>query len=367
MYECKSNLFKEKKIAVLYIITSLKRCGPVNVLYGIVKNLDFTKYKPIIVTLKKEGHNSKIDDFKKLNITIKSINSGVSKLSKLKHLFIKYNIKIVHSHGILPDLLNSLIDSNKYKRVSTIHNVSYEDYPLTFGKLNGILLSHFHTYLQKRLCCVSCSKTVHDKVYSHYNVQSMIIHNGVPFEHNLITRENDNQSKKHFLYLGNITEGKNVEFLIESFIQVNNSNLVLDIVGDGDLYDVLYKKYGYKYNVNFYGRVTNPQFFLQRDTFLVSASLSEGMPMSVIEALSFGLPVLLSDIPSHQEILNYGYYGLTFRNNDKNDFVDSINKFLKLEISQNNIIAEARKIFSDQSMSLKYQKLYDDLLQEEGV
>ena len=43
--------------------------------------------------------------------------------------------------------------------------------------------------------------------------------------------------------------------------------------------------------------------YLQAVDYFISASSDEGLPNSVLEALATGLPVLLSDIPSHREIL----------------------------------------------------------------
>lgn len=55
-------------------------------------------------------------------------------------------------------------------------------------------------------------------------------------------------------------------------------------------------------SVVFHGFVDNVVPWLQASDLFVSASASEGMPLAVLEALSCGLPALLSDIPPHREI-----------------------------------------------------------------
>lgn len=50
------------------------------------------------------------------------------------------------------------------------------------------------------------------------------------------------------------------------------------------------------------------RWFADADVF-VSISVYEGMPVATAEALSFGLPVVLSDIPAHRHLLET--YGVT--------------------------------------------------------
>ena len=51
---------------------------------------------------------------------------------------------MIHSHGIRPDSL-SLQCLEKYRRVSTIHNNPYEDYPLKYGRFLGTYIAWKHT------------------------------------------------------------------------------------------------------------------------------------------------------------------------------------------------------------------------------
>jgi glycosyltransferase involved in cell wall biosynthesis len=55
-------------------------------------------------------------------------------------------------------------------------------------------------------------------------------------------------------------------------------------------------------NISLKGKVIDVDEYLEAADCFVSASLSEGLPNSVIEALAWGLPIILSDIPEHREI-----------------------------------------------------------------
>lgn len=80
--------------------------------------------------------------------------------------------------------------------------------------------------------------------------------------------------------------------------------------------------------------------------------------MATLEALSFGKPLLLSNIRSHKEIIHQGSFGELFKNNDTDSFVNSFENVIKLVDKGKNIYREAKIIFSDEVMSKKYQELY---------
>lgn len=65
-------------------------------------------------------------------------------------------------------------------------------------------------------------------------------------------------------------------------------------------------------NVHVLGEVGGVMELLAAADVLVSAARWEGMPLSILEAMSVGLPVLASDIPGHRDIVRRGLTGDTF-------------------------------------------------------
>ena len=104
---------------------------------------------------------------------------------------------------------------------------------------------------------------------------------------------------------GRISSRKCVDVLLRVFRKIINdqskSNVFFLVLGDGVLYEQFSKKYGNE-NIKFLGWVSNVEEYLAIADFFVSASKSEGLPNSVLEAMGYGLPVLLSDIGPHMEI-----------------------------------------------------------------
>lgn len=123
---------------IIYCISTLKKTGPSIVLYNIVKNLDFTKYRPIIITLSPEINNSLIENFKNLKVEIIQLN--LSRIKgflfggfKLKKIIKKINPSIIHCNGFRDILLVGLFVNKKYKKIVTIHCDFAIDYVLKYG------------------------------------------------------------------------------------------------------------------------------------------------------------------------------------------------------------------------------------------
>lgn len=128
-----------------------------------------------------------------------------------------------------------------------------------------------------------------------------------------------------FIHVGRLTEAKGQWFLIRSFKKVVEKypNVKLIILGEGELKEKLknlVKKLKLEKNVFLLGNQKNPFKFVKNSDVFVFPSLLEGLPNTVIEALSLNNPVISSDCKTGpREILvpslgidkkvKYPYYG----------------------------------------------------------
>ena len=117
-------------------------------------------------------------------------------------------------------------------------------------------------------------------------------------------------------------------------------------------------------NIIFKGSVKNVYDYLDQSDYYVSASLSEGLPNSVLEAISMELPVLLSDIPAHKEIVGDDYPYLF----NATDIQELKNKMIELIDHKKNTLLESfptriKQHFEASKMAAKYESLYLDACQ----
>ena len=103
-----------------------------------------------------------------------------------------------------------------------------------------------------------------------------------------------------FINIGRLTEAKGQWFLIRSFKEVVEKypNAKLIILGEGELKEKLQdliNKLNLQNNVHLLGMQKNPFKFLKHSNYFVFPSLWEGLPNTVIEALSLNIPIISAD------------------------------------------------------------------------
>ncbi|RLD62354.1 MAG: hypothetical protein DRI95_13160 [Bacteroidetes bacterium] len=365
-----------KKINILYLVSTLKRSGPINIVYGIIKKLNLKKFNVHILTLSKEENGSMIELFEKLNIKILTLNlsriQGVLKnRGKVQLIVNHYKIDIVHSHGFRADKINSILQY--VKSISTIHNFPGEDYLMKFGKVKGRIMEINHTNAIKKISMpISCSKSISEKFNSKYGIKTDYIQNGIDIGFFNNSNKSKNELKKElglqldkivFIVSGSLIARKDPYTIMKAFDQFEDSDCFLIFIGSGDLYNELVEINKNK-NIKFYGKVSNIIDYLIASDFYISTSISEGLPNSVLEAMSLGLPPILSNIPSHKEIVgeNYDYLIKIY---DFDDLAYRIKKITNDDYDKLSIesIKTVKENFTSTLMSKKYKEKYIALCQ----
>lgn len=353
---------------IMVIVSKFKRSGPLLVIENIYKNVEGMKVDLVALN----PYND--DKYKEHLATIGfslielNINKRETLFPKTKNIFGKIDITkydIVHTHGIRPDYIVSRFKLKNH--CTTIHNYPFEDYPMTYGKVKGLLMSHFHVSVMKKIShVIFCSDSI-PKRLKYKNKNMHVIFNGVDIMRFENTYQKREENVKSFVSVGHLSYRKNPLEIIKVFNKISNDypnkNMKLYLLGTGDLYQEC-AKYANK-NIILTGKVNNVEEYLNLSDCYVSASLSEGTPNSVLEALSVGLPCIISDIPSHQSIANLINSVKIYQNEDElyNLMKDII--FGNEKVFQKN--ANFDLYFSSDSMSNKYLGLYKDIVQEKKL
>ena len=167
------------------------------------------------------------------------------------------------------------------------------------------------------------------------------------------------------IYTGPLIDRKDQETAIKGVLNSKyKDKIFLVLCGDGQNYDKLTNKYKNEKNILFTGKIKNISEFLRASDIYISTSKSEGMPNSVLEAMATGLPVVLSSIPQHIELLDVNKkIGEIYKIGDIVDLtrkIDSIIETNYKEIGKNNKKV-ANKYLSAEAMSENYQRLYEKI------
>jgi glycosyltransferase involved in cell wall biosynthesis len=366
----------KQRCKILYIVSTLKRSGPTNQLFNLIKYLDRGNFEPQVITLSPEPTDSRWDDFVGLGVELDTLA-----LSRIKGLFLakrqlKKKIKrikpdIIHTQGIRADSLMATVKPG-CPWFLTVRNYPRHDYSMKFGTIQGRIMAHKHiSVMRKCFHVIACSKNI-SQLLNRHKIMAQSIQNGVELQKDSSQKAAKvaNLPKPVFISVGSLIERKNMRFVIESFNQyAKNKSGSLVILGDGPQMQELSRLATER--VCLLGNVTNIADYLFFSDYYISASYSEGLPNTALEALTSGLPLLLSDIPAHLEIKNESKHACVLFSLDEGPMVlaDKMNRLDSLfaDKAREDALRASREVFSAEIMSKKYQKLYKKLSEYQKI
>jgi len=138
----------------------------------------------------------------------------------------------------------------------------------------------------------------------------------------------------HFLFVGRLSIEKGIMLLIEVF---RNIPSILYIAGDGPLLEEIRKNITQIPNIILLGNLSQEDVELEmrRCTALIFPSIwFEGMPMTIIEALAVGTPVIASNLGAMSSMISNEKNGLHFTANDPKDLKKQICYWNAVSVTQ---------------------------------
>ena len=368
-----------KKIRVCFIISSLVNQGPTNVMYNIIRYMDFSKFEVTIITMIPERENSRMEEFKKFPIKIvqmspKRIQNPLNMYLTLRKTVKKLERDILHTHCPRSMFLVPLLPK-KYKKMETVHIYPGEQQKVLYGKIKGQIVIWLSNFFTKKMDePIACSESVANYYLRDQHYKMKAIPNGCSLP---IWIENSEQKAKlrkqfglknevkYFIFIGRFSHEKHPELIIKAFEQLNNPKLGVILLGNGDLYNEL-KKHETG-NIILPGFKSNVYDYLIASDYYISASDVEGLPNTLLESMTVGLPSVLSDIDPHKEVLckSSDPMGYTFNNNRIDSLLEAIDKVLRLnkDITANTIHEVFEKYYTAKHMSEQYQNEYIKILE----
>jgi glycosyltransferase involved in cell wall biosynthesis len=146
----------------------------------------------------------------------------------------------------------------------------------------------------------------------------------------------DLERRNQVICVGNFTQGairKGFDILIKAWSIVikecSDARLILIGRGYSGEWVEMARLLGCQDSIDFVGWQDDVESCYSRAAFLVLPSRIEGMSNVLIEAQSFGLPAVVSDIPGNLSIVVDGETGIVAENGNDNDFADGIIRLLK--------------------------------------
>jgi glycosyltransferase involved in cell wall biosynthesis len=374
-------ILSNKKIKILYVCSTLRQSGPTSQLLSLIKNLDKEKFEALVLTLSPEPENSRKQDYIKSSIVVDSLNLSrvqflINGKDKFKKYINKYKPNIIHTSGVRADQVVSKIQSD-FLHCMTIRNYAFDDYIAKYGSLIGRIVANFSISAMKKceyvICCSKTLKSMYEKIIP--NKKLYFVQNGVDIEKfSPLKDQNEKKELKSllgvpkdklvFLVVGGLIKRKDPLCIIKAFKQANvGDKAVLILLGDGELREECERLSNNSVIVK--GKVNNVNDYLKVSDVYVSASKSEGLPNSVLEAGSSGLRLILSNIPQHIECVEQctdlvPVFDVT--DVDKlTEIIKEVTNEIDYFLDQETICEVIRSNFSDKIMAKGYEEIYTDM------
>lgn len=137
------------------------------------------------------------------------------------------------------------------------------------------------------------------------------------------------------LFVGRLEKHKRIDLILNAMRKIESTALSgkvsLTLVGAGE-FRLELERLAKGLNVRFVGFQKDTSIFYQKADVFINASMGpEGLPLASIEAMSYGLPCILSNIAVHKEIASNGENAVLFVDGDYEDL------FLKIELLINSL------------------------------
>jgi glycosyltransferase involved in cell wall biosynthesis len=173
----------------------------------------------------------------------------------------------------------------------------------------------------------------------------------------------------HFLFVGRLSEEKGIRTLLEAGIQ---SGLKLRIAGDGPFKELVENACKEAENITYLGTLGKGQIgqeMSQTQALIFPSICFEGMPMTILEALSCGTPVLASRIGAPESLISENNTGLFFEPGNSEELVAVMHQYntyssTQKEEFQKNALDSFHAKYADKNQPAYFATIYASVLND---
>lgn len=289
---------------------------------------------------------------------------------QLMKIFRERKFDLIHSHAAIPAFAAALGSRKVYSRllpqVLTMHSWSPDK--SDWMKLQDVMILNNMDVVQ----AVSADLVDFLAVEGVKRERIRMIYNGYDFERidRLITKQETSllpRNKKFRIGLvSDLSERKGIKYLIDAV-----ANLPLEILeqievviaGDGSEKEALIgkvDKLGLNRIFSFVGYVSNPFQYIKSFDLFILPSLSEGLPVSLVEAMYLKVPVLATNVQGSKEIIQSGVNGTLVPPKDSQALAAEIVNFCQNPLKyQGKLAAAYTWVTANFNRQAAFDKIFD--------
>ena len=330
---------------------------------------ELTKHGHNVVVISMYDYHSAITDrLEKAGVDVRYLGkkSGLdlSMIPKIKKVLMEVHADVVHTHRYCAQYaVPAAIMAGVKHRIHTVHNVAEKENGKLARKLNKFFFKHCG------VIPVALSERIKDSIIKEYGIgkeRIPVIYNGIDLTKCQPKTDYSVDGNFKILHIGRFSEQKNHIGLLQAFklFHENHSDSELWLIGDGEKKAEI-EKYVAENNltssVKFLGLQSNVYGYLHDADIFTLPSNYEGIPMTLIEAMGTGLPIVATAVGGIPDMLS----------NNKNallvdiSFEEIANAFEQYYLDENSRknhgqhVKERSYMFSSVTMAKEYLKIYN--------
>jgi glycosyltransferase involved in cell wall biosynthesis len=305
-------------------------------------NIDLLK-KHFIVEVVEEKSAIKYHNkfsFKKLFSFVISLIFLLFKSFRKKYDFF-YSVIYLSTFGILKNIFTLFVVKLFNRNTKVYLHFHRSDFDVFFNKkINDRLFHILDCFVDNYIVL---SEGQQKKLVQINPNKQKVLYNTIEFEYDLTSFNLQvNKKKINVTYIGNFIKEKGIFELVEAFIKINISypdiftlNMYGNFSTDETKTLLLSATRDHKY-ININSAITGIDKFqkIANSDILILPSYNEGMPLILLECISLGKPIIISNVGFINEVLtnNYQYY---CNPKDVNSIIENLIKFYSNSVIEN--------------------------------
>lgn len=288
----------------------------------------------------------------------------------LRSVFEQSEPEVLHAHGYKADLYGYLAaKKSKTTLVSTCHTWYDNDWRVyLYGVIDRFVLRRF-----RMIVAVSNDVANRLREAGVPEKKIRIINNGIDIDAlsnaEPALRKGVPPTQRIVGIVGRLSPEKGIEGFLSaaSKIKISHPQTTFVVIGEGPERDNLYataRKLGIQDTVRFTGKLDNMAEVYASLDVIVSSSVKEGLPLTILEALAARLPVVATSVGAVPTVILHNQTGLLAPPRDADALAREIIRFLDNPELARTLAMQGHKLvrqhFSAQSMAAEYLKFYTD-------
>lgn len=356
------------QIKVLLVIPEFGLAGAETMCESLANELSMDSHIQVFIASLFTFHSAITDRLEQKGIKVyylgKKRGVDLSVVFKIHKIIKDKNINVIHTHRyVMPYAIPAAILGRVKVRVHTVHSIASKELLPSQRKI-AYLFYRFFSVIP-----VAISPQVKNTIAEEYGLpQSRIpmIFNGSDLSKCIVkTDYGIKDGVLRLLHIGRYMDVKNQELTINtiSLLMLNGFHVECSFIGGGDK-EEYYQNIAHKLGVNdfchFLGLQSNVYPFLHDADVFILPSKYEGMPISLIEAMGTGLPIIASNVGGIPDMIENDESGILIEPKET-DLYNAIirlytNNKLREKLGKGALIKAYN--FSSSQMASNYKELY---------